>query len=277
MSRADSPTKTLFREQNPPVHSWTTQGSGKSGALTSQRRWLVALLMIAATLVLTILLSPGLRSDLGQVAVIMGDLDTAGIRDWILSFGAWAPAVYYLVVVAQVIVSPIPAAPIMLAGGLVFGVWKGFALSMAGSVTGSIVVFTAARRWGKPLVVMLVGEKTFQKYAGRLDADGWWLFVILLLPFTPDDAVYALEGLSEISFRRFMVVMVVGGLPETTLITVLPAAGISGSSAAAWISSGIVVAVLLALGFAYRKRLRSWLHRYVGDEPVDGRNQRWTR
>jgi uncharacterized membrane protein YdjX (TVP38/TMEM64 family) len=246
-------------------HATVEEDYGMPGAPTSARGWHVALLAVAGTLILTVLHSPTLRSHIGQVAVFVSDLDTAEIRDWILSFGAWAPAVYFLVVVAQVIASPIPAAPIMLAGGLLFGVWQGFTLSMAGSVIGSIVVFFAARRWGKPLVIRLVGENKFQILAGRLDADGWWLLVIYLLPLTPDDAVCALAGLSQVSFRRFLIVMVVGGLPETTLVTVLPAAGIAGSSATTWITLGIVVGVLLALGITYRDRLESWVLRYASE------------
>lgn len=54
----------------------------------------------------------GLRSDLGQVADFLSKWDAAALRDWILSFGSFSPAVYFLVVVAQVIVSPIPGGPV---------------------------------------------------------------------------------------------------------------------------------------------------------------------
>jgi uncharacterized membrane protein YdjX (TVP38/TMEM64 family) len=39
-------------------------------------------------------------------------------------------------------------------------------------VVGSVLVFLAAHRWGKELVVRLVGERTFRKYVGMLDAKG---------------------------------------------------------------------------------------------------------
>ena len=230
------------------------------GASTSGRIWLAVLFAALGTFILLWSLSPGLRSDLGQVALFLSELDAAHTRDWILSFGVFSPLVYFLVVVAQVIVSPIPAGPVTFAGAMIFGVPQGLALSMAGSVVGSVLVFAAARKWGEPLVIRLVGEETFYKYSGRLDGEGWWLLAILLVPFMPDDAVYALAGLLAVTFRRFLVFMVVGRLPGATL-TALLASDLVTQTAAGWIVVGMVLVALLALGFAYRKPLESWILR----------------
>jgi len=105
-------------------------------------------------------------------------------------------------VVGQVIVNPIPAGPVTLAGALIFGVLPGLALSMAGSVVGSVIVFSAVRRWGKPLVMRITDEETYARYAGKLSEGGWWFLFIMLLPLMPDDAVCALAGLSAMSFGR---------------------------------------------------------------------------
>jgi uncharacterized membrane protein YdjX (TVP38/TMEM64 family) len=238
--------------------------SGESGSPKARRvrfaRYLVITAVFATVIVLLYLLSPGLRSGLGQVVSLLSELNAVGIRDWVLSFGPFSPLAYFLVVVAQVIVSPIPAGPVTLAGALIFGVWKGLALSVAGSVVGSVIVFAAARRWGKPLVLRLVGKDVFGKYAGRLDDEGWWVFVILLVPLMPDDAVCALAGLSAVSFRRFVVLMVVGRLPGATITTLLASDFVTGS-VAGWITAGLVLVVLLALGFTYRRRLEGWIFR----------------
>jgi uncharacterized membrane protein YdjX (TVP38/TMEM64 family) len=195
-----------------------------------------------------------------QLAVFLSALDAAALRDWILSFGSFSPVVYFLVVVAQVIVSPILASPVTFVGAMIFGVSQGLALSMAGSVVGSVLVFAAARKWGEPLAIRLVGEETFYKYSGRLDREGWWLFAILLVPLMPDDAVCALAGLSAVTFKRFLVFMVAGRLPGATL-TALLASDLVTQSVAGWIVAGMVLVALVALGFVYRKRLESWILR----------------
>jgi uncharacterized membrane protein YdjX (TVP38/TMEM64 family) len=175
--------------------------------------------------------------------------------------------------VGQVIASPVPAAPVTLAGALVFGVWEGLALSMAGSVVGSVLVFAAVRRWGEPFLLRFVDEKTYARYAGKLGKGGWWFFFITLLPLMPDDAVCALAGLSAMSFGRFVAFMVVGRLPGATLTALLASDAITGSTAG-WITAGIIVVVLLALGVIYRSRLEGWILRRATDEPEDG-SGRW--
>ncbi len=226
--------------------------------------WIVGLLAASGAFLLASLLSPGLRSDLGGFATLLGSTDAAGVKDWLLSFGALSPVVYFLGMVAQVLLAPIPSAPVALAGSLVFGVWEGLALSLAGSVVGSVLVFLAVRRWGEPLVARLVGREVYRRHAGRLDARGWWLFAVLLVPFMPDDAMVALAGLSALSFRGFLVVMVMGRIPGSTMTALLASEWVTGS-AAVWNSVGIVLAVILALGFVYRGRLESWVSRRAGD------------
>ncbi len=140
-------------------------------------------------------------------------------------------------------------------------------MSLAGSIVGSVLVFLAARRWGEALVVRIVGEGTFRKYVGMLDARGWWVFVVLLVPFVPDDAVCALAGLSALKFRRFLVLMVVGRIPGSTMTALLASEWVTGS-AAVWISVGTAVAVVLALGFVYRERLETWMFRRAGTATV---------
>jgi len=241
------------------------KGVGSKDVPAFGRGCLAAILAVARTFVLLWLLSPGLRSDLGQVAELLGEIDAAGIRDWVLSFRAFSPIVYFLVMVGQVIAPPVPAAPVTLAGALVFGVWEGLALSMAGSV----LVFAGVRRWGEPFLLRFVDEKTYARYAGKLGKGGWWFFFIMLLPLMPDDAVCALAGLSAMSFGRFVAFMVVGRLPGATLTVLLASDAITGSTAG-WITAGIIVVVLLALGVIYRSRLEGWILRRGTDEPEVG-------
>jgi uncharacterized membrane protein YdjX (TVP38/TMEM64 family) len=169
------------------------------------------------------------------------------LREFVLGFGAWAPAMFFIVQVFQVILAPIPGGATVVVGTLLFGPWGGLALSLLGGVVGSVVVFLVVRRWGKPLTLRLVGKETFEKYVGVFDAGGWWLFVIMLVPFLPDDAVSALAGLSALSLRRFTVLVAVGRLPSWAL-TGFITADLMNRSAAAWVTVGLAVAAVAAVG-----------------------------
>jgi uncharacterized membrane protein YdjX (TVP38/TMEM64 family) len=232
----------------------------KQGAPASRWAGWMATLAVASTLVLVAMLSPGFRFDIGSIVGIVQRLDASSLRAFLLTAGPWAPLVYVLIVIAQVIVAPIPAAPLTIAGALLFGVGHGLALSLIGSIIGSVLVFALARRWSMPLVVHLIGEETAHKYVGKLDANGWWVFVVFLLPFLPDDAVCALAGLSAMSLRRFLVLVIVGRLPGTALTVWLTAGGIAARGTT-WISIGVGIAVAVGLAWVYRTRLAAYITR----------------
>lgn len=236
-------------------------------------RWIVGALAVGGTFALAYSISPGLRADLGELAAFtaaLGEAYAAVIREFVLYFGPSSRVAFFLVMVAQVFVAPIPSAPVSLIGVLVFGFWEGLALGLAGSVAGSVLAFLAVRRWGKPLVVRLVGEEAYARYAGNLDRRGLWLFAVLLVPFTPDDAVVALAGLSRLSFWWFVPLMVAGRVPGS-VATALLASGWMTGSAVALITAGLGLAAVLALGFVYRGRLESWVFGRAGDgrDPAD--------
>lgn len=256
----------------------TMASNGGSAFGATWGRWIVGTLAVVGTFLLAYVLSPGLRADVSGLEALLGEVYATGVKDFVLAFGVFAPVVYFLAMVAQVFVAPIPSAPVVLAGSLVFGVWEGLALSLAGSIVGSVLVFLAVRRWRELLVVRLVGRETSRKYAGKLGGRGWWLFAVLLVPFTPDDAAVALAGLSTLSFRWFLAVMVAGRVPGSTITALLASEWVTGS-AAVWIPVGIVVTVILALGFAYRERLEARMFRRSGGvqtragtpgDPVEG-------
>lgn len=180
------------------------------------------------------------------------------MRGFVLGYGVWAPVVYFLAQVVQVVIAPVPGGVTVVVGTLLFGVWGGLALSVAGAVVGSAVLFLVVRRWGRPLAVRVVGEEGFERYAGALDEKGVLLFVVMLVPFMPDDVVAALAGLSAVSFRRFIVLVAVGRTPSW-LLTALVAADLATRSVAAWIFVGLAVAAVFALAIWHRKRVERWL------------------
>lgn len=242
----------------------TVVGDGGFGLETSGGRRTAGVLAAAGTSLLAYAIAPGLRADLGGLAALAGNLSAGGFEEFVLSFGVLSPIVYFFAMVAQVLIAPIPSGPFSLTGAFVFGVGEGLALSLAGSVVGSVLVFLAVRGWGEPLVARLVSREAFEKYVGILDHRGWWLFAVLLVPFLPDDAVVALAGLSALSFRRFLVVLVLGRIPGSAVTALLASEWVTGSTAAL-VTAGVAAAAILALGFAYRGRLESWMLRPVSD------------
>lgn len=186
------------------------------------------------------------------------------MRGFVSGFGAWAPVVFFAAQAAQVVLAPVPGGVAVVVGTLLFGVWGGLALSVAGAVVGSGVLFVVVRRWGRPLAARLVGGENLQRYAEVLDEKGMVLFAILLVPFMPDDVVCALAGLSKVSLRRFVVLVAVGRTPSW-LATALITADLATRSTAVWIFAGLVIAALSIVTFLHRKRLENRLLELAGE------------
>jgi uncharacterized membrane protein YdjX (TVP38/TMEM64 family) len=166
-------------------------------------------------------------------------------------FEVWVLIVFFSIQAARVVVPLVPAGPITLVGVAVFGPWLGFVLTLLGAFAGSVSAFLLARRFSRPLVARLVGEKTLEKHAGKIDPDGKWMLVALMMPLpTVGDAACALAGLSEISLGRFAVLNLLGRIPYTTL-TVLLASGLTIGSGGLQIGGGIIAALLAGAAFFY--------------------------
>ena len=202
--------------------------------------------------------SLALSSLIGEAQEIFAS--TSSLQEFVKGFGAWSLLAFLGIQATQVVAGPVPAGPVIVGSSALFGFWDGLALSMAGIMAGSVCVFLLGRRFGHPLLRRLVGEKTLAKHRDTPPgSDGWWLLMVLLLPVpTGGDAACALAGLSNISLRRFPLVVTIGRLPGTALAAFVGAGLVSGHAFAP-VAAGLTVLVPLGMTLRYRRSLKAWL------------------
>ncbi len=179
-------------------------------------------LVVLATFGLAYLLSEGFRSEVDRAVAILGRGDVAGLKVYILSFGAWAPIVSALLMILQALVAPLPAFVLSFANGLAFGTFWGGMLSLASASLAAAVSFWIARLLGRGPVEALVGRT----HLGA--ADRWFLrwgaYAILgarLVPVVSFDIISYAAGLTRMGFWRFMLATVVGMAPATFIYSYL--------------------------------------------------------
>ena len=187
-------------------------------------RWLRLLLLASAVTVfgLLYLLSEGFRSETNRAVGILGHGDIAGLRDYIVSFGLWAPVASCFLMVLQALVAPVPSFLITFANGLAFGIFWGWMLSVFGHVLAASVCFGISRALGRIPVEVLVGK------AGLESADRWFarwgayaVFAGRLLPGVAFDAISYGAGLTNMRFRNFLAATALGIVPQTFLYSYL--------------------------------------------------------
>lgn len=182
--------------------------------------------------------------------------DAEALRAWIGQFGAFAPLVFVVVQLLQVILAPIPGQVLALVAGYLFGPVWGTVYSMTGVVVGSLVAFTIAKRYGRAAVEQLIHDDLVDRFDGfveRVGAPG--LFVFVVFPGLPDDAVCFLAGLTKMRLRTFALLIAFGRLPAYVLTVYAGGSLASGRLSEAW--AAIVVVVLLsAVGYYKQEDIR---------------------
>ena len=177
---------------------------------------------VAAVLGLLYLFSDGLREEVGRAAGVLASGDVGGIRDYVLSFGVWAPVASTLLMVLQALAAPLPSFVITFANGLAFGTFWGWALSLFGHTLAAAVCFWISRALGRGPVEVLVG-RTGLESADRWFAR-WGLYAVLvarLVPGVSFDIISYAAGITRMSFRRFLAATTLGIFPQTLVYSYL--------------------------------------------------------
>lgn len=133
------------------------------------------------------------------------------LRKYIEGYGEKAHLIFFIIQLISVIIAPIPSNISAVVGGTVFGMWEAFFISILAIIGGSVIVFSFGRIFGRVFVEKFVNPKVLNKYEQYFSSKKGQLLLILLLflPFFPDDAIGLVVGLSNISMRRYVIIMLV--------------------------------------------------------------------
>lgn len=146
--------------------------------------------------------------------------------------GIYAPLIFLLIQIIQVVYPIIPGGVTVVVAPLVFGPLWGFTYSFIGVLIGSIINFILARKYGKTFVRAFVSEETYRKYYGWLTKGKrfeWLMASAFALPGFPDDFLCMVAGLTKMTMKRFLVIFLL--FKPITLYFY----GIGGASLVTWV------------------------------------------
>ena len=185
------------------------------------------------------------------------------LKQFVLSFGIFAPLILTALVILQVLFAPIPGQTTGLASGFLFGPVLGTVYSMIGLVIGSFIAFYLSRKFGRPFVERIVNKKTLRKLDNLSSERGiFGLFLIYLLPALPDDVICYIAGLTNIKIKNLMIISTIGRLPGFIVLNLVGAGFASQSSLFAIILFIIFMLVSLVL-FIYKDKLERLMLRII--------------
>lgn len=155
---------------------------------------------------------------INQMIFYLSMLNLESLKQYILSFGIWAPIISFILMILQSVAAPLPAFLITFANAALFGWVKGALLSWTSAMAGAALCFYIARFLGRDTVEKLTSkfaidsvDEFFNKYGKHT------ILIARLLPFMSFDLVSYAAGLTSMSFVSFFIATGIGQIPATII------------------------------------------------------------
>ena len=174
------------------------------------------LLLIIILCILSYIFIPAVNKQLNRIFKMFATGDFNVVKEFVASYGHYAMAVSFILMVLQSVVAPLPAFLLTFANANLFG-WKaGALLSWSSAMAGAAVCFYIARILGRDFVEKLTSktglkqiDEFFEKYGKQS------VLIARLLPFISFDIVSYAAGLTSMNFLSFFIATGIGQLPAT--------------------------------------------------------------
>lgn len=188
----------------------------------------------------------------------------SALREYISRFGNMAAALYILFSFLQVVILPVPGSVSVAAGVALFGPFRCMIYSFIGITLGSVAAFALGRVVGYKAVSWIAGKEDLDKWLDKLKGKDYLILSIMfLLPLFPDDILCFVAGLSSMSWKYFIVMIII-----TRAISVSSTAYSFGLipfntwwGLLIWIAIGILVILAFYFVLKYSDRIDGYLKR----------------
>lgn len=206
------------------------------------RRWF-SLAVIAAAVVVTTKL---------VIENLLGVDLAPAIASWIARPGPGAAFAVVALLVVDLFL-PIPSSLVMVLSGAAFGVPRGAALSLAGSVGCSVLGFELTRRYGRRASARLVGADELARLERAFERHGAGaVFITRALPVMME-TMSVVAGLSKMRRSTFVLATVAGTIPE---VVVYAYAGARSREVGSLVPAVVILIAVAGAGWMLYRRDR---------------------
>ncbi len=184
------------------------------------------------------------------------------IRVWLNQFGIFGPVVFVGIQILQVIIAPISHYTTSVLGGFLYGAYLGSGLNWIGRIIGHLIAYWIAYRFGRIIVERFVNRETLNKFSHIISGDSntLWLrvliiFLMIFLPFFPDDEISYILGLAAFPFKYFLPVTLLGHLGGSFALA-YAGAGIDSKDPYFWFIMAVTLTFFVVMIYASWKLRR---------------------
>lgn len=211
----------------------------------------ILILGLPAMAVAGLLLIPAVWDALGTAVSVLARLDLEPVKDYILTFGVWGPAVSFLLMILQSVAAPLPAFLLTFANAALWGWGWGALLSWTSAMAGAALCFGIARWYGRDAVAKVTSKTALVSVDRFFEKHGTnSVLIARLLPFLSFDIVSYAAGLTPMKWWAFLIATGLGQLPATLIYSYAGQQLTGGVQT--FITGLLVVFALAALGVLIR-------------------------
>ena len=194
------------------------------------------------------------------MAIILSQhVDKENLQSVIKNMGPLGILVFLIIEFVYVVFTPLYNTAIHIGAGYIFGGHLGFVLNFIATTAGLFTIMLLVRKYGRPLLKRLVPSTFYNRYDKLAQKVGpIFLFLIYVLPFTPDDEMTYVVAAGSVNIKRFILPILLGNIAKSAM-SYIGDKGTSGLSIAGMARVVILVVGLIAIvaqEYFYKKKKR---------------------
>ncbi len=182
--------------------------------------------------------------------------DTEHLRAFLSRFNNYDKLVFIGIRAFQTVIKIIPAEPLEIGSGVLYGTWGGLLMCLAGTELGSLVIILFTKLFGRRFVNLFIPTEKIDSMKLFQNKEKLWisLFIIYLIPGTPKDVLTYAAGITGLDMKKFLLITGIARIPSIITSTWCGEEIIKRNYTLAAIIFVITGIAGIALSVVYKKR-----------------------
>jgi len=166
--------------------------------------------------------------------------DPVKFKALVESFNNWDRVAFVAIRAFQTVIKIIPAEPLEIGAGCLYGTWGGLLYCMLGTFIGSLVIIALSKLLGKRFVNIFFPVEKINSFKFLQDKQKVYLslFFIYLIPGTPKDILTYAASITDINMVKFMIITSIARIPAIITSTIVGAEIMEKNY---WLAAGIFI------------------------------------
>lgn len=148
--------------------------------------------------------------------------DTQSLKTFLSRFNGYDQWIFVAIRAFQTVIKIIPAEPLEIGAGVLYGTWGGLLFCMLGTEIGSFIIIILTKIFGRKIVDLFIPIDKIDSLKFLQDKKRVYLslFFIYLIPGTPKDVLTYVASLTKLNIPKFLIITGIARIPSIITSTI---------------------------------------------------------